>query len=105
MAAHCAVASRPPASITVRYRSERGQWRCGMATGSDYDSEVQMFVQRPREIDLAHLRFLRWLAARGSLEHEPAGQPRGVYALADVVLTQGDSVRGGVAPAHPKYSE
>ena len=28
-----------------------------MAAGSDYDSEVQMFVQRPREIDLAHLRF------------------------------------------------
>jgi hypothetical protein len=58
-----------------------------MATGNDYDSEVQMFVQRPREIDLAHLRFLRWLAVRGSLEHEPAGRPYGVYALDDVPVT------------------
>ena len=54
-----------------------------MATRSDYDGETQMFVQRPREIDLAHLRFLRWLAVRGSLEHEPAGQPHGVYAVGD----------------------
>jgi hypothetical protein len=76
-----------------------------MATGNDYDGEVQMFVQRPREIDLAHLRFLRWLAVRGSLEHEPAGRPYGVYALDDVVLTQTDSVRSGVARKRSERSE
>jgi hypothetical protein len=76
-----------------------------MAPGSNYDSEVQMFVQRPREIDLAHLRFLRWLAVRGSLEHEPAGQPYGVYALTDVLSARTDAVRAGVAPARPTYSD
>ena len=68
-----------------------------MAKGSDYDGDVQMFVQRPREIDLAHLRFLRWLAVRGYLEHAPAGQSYGVYAA---VLAQIDSARRATAPAH-----
>lgn len=47
-----------------------------MMTGkSGYDSEVQMFVEEPRKLDLAHLRFLRWLAERGLLEHALAGVP------------------------------
>jgi len=76
-----------------------------MAAGSDYDSEVQMFVQRPREIDLAHLRFLRWLAVRGYLEHAPAGRPEGVYARDAAVLAQTDSVRRGTATGHSERSE
>jgi hypothetical protein len=64
-----------------------------VATASEYDGDVQMFVERPREVDLAHLRFLRWLAERGSLEHHPASRPFGVYALADVVLTRSDAAR------------
>ena len=74
-----------------------------MTAGSDYDGEVQMFVQRPREIDLAHLRFLRWLAVRGYLEHAPAGQSCGVYARADVVPAQTGPSRPG--PAHSGYSD
>ena len=65
-----------------------------MAKASDYDGEVQMYVQRPREIDLAHLRFLRWLAVRGYLEHAPAGRSYGVYAT---VLAQTDPVRRSTA--------
>jgi hypothetical protein len=42
----------------------------------DYDSELQMFVDRAHEPDRAHLRFLRWLAEHSWLEHEPIGQPR-----------------------------
>jgi len=76
-----------------------------MATGSNYDGEVQMFVQRPREIDLAHLRFLRWLAVRGSLEHEPLGRSDGIYALDDVVSAHTDSGRRDTASAHSERSE
>jgi hypothetical protein len=72
-----------------------------MATASDYDGEVQMFVEKQREIDLAHLRFLRWLAERGSLEHETAGRSFGVYALADVVLDENEGVQSGAAPSCP----
>lgn len=76
-----------------------------MAKRNDYDGEVQMFVQRPREIDLAHLRFLRWLAVRGYLEHAPAGRSYGVYARDATVLAQTDPVRRGTTPAHSERSE
>ena len=53
-----------------------------MNVSGNYDSELQMFVDRAREPDGARLRFLRWLAERGWLEHEPAGPPTGAYAAA-----------------------
>ncbi len=34
-----------------------------------YDGDLQMFVERPRDPDLARLRFLRWLNERRPLEH------------------------------------
>jgi hypothetical protein len=76
-----------------------------MATGSNYDGEVQMYVERPREIDLGHLRFLRWLAVRGYLEHAPAGRSYGVYARDAAVPAQTDAVRRGTAPTHPQCSD
>lgn len=45
-----------------------------------YDDELQMFVEAVREPSSAYLRFLRWLADRGLLEHEAAGRPTGEYA-------------------------
>jgi len=65
-----------------------------MATGSNYDGEVQMFVEKQREVDLAHLRFLRWLAERGNLEHAPVGRSNGAYARANGELSRADAVRG-----------
>ena len=49
------------------------------AGSSQYDAELQMFTDEPREPDLARLRFLRWLAERGRLEHEAVGDPTGAY--------------------------
>ena len=52
-----------------------------MQTGTaQYDADLQMFVERPREPDPARLGFLRWLAERGRLEHAAAGTPAGEYA-------------------------
>jgi hypothetical protein len=45
-----------------------------------YDSALQMFVEEPREPDLARLTFLRWLAERGRLDRGPAGAPSGEFA-------------------------
>lgn len=45
-----------------------------------YDSDLKMFVEPSCEPDLAHLRFMRWLAERGLLEHRPAGAPSGDFA-------------------------
>ena len=45
-----------------------------------YDGDVHMFREEPREINVAHLRFLRWLIERGRLEHLPAGPPSGELA-------------------------
>ena len=48
-----------------------------------YDGDLQMFCEEPREINVAHLRFLRWLIEQGRLEHLPAGPPSGELAVAD----------------------
>lgn len=50
-------------------------------TGNErYDPELQMYIQPITEIDLGKLRFLRWLAEQGVLEHEVFGEPIGVFA-------------------------
>jgi hypothetical protein len=48
---------------------------------SVYDGELGMFREAPRPVDAGHLRFLRWLAERGRLEHPVAGPPYGELAL------------------------
>ena len=53
-----------------------------MAAIGRYDSDLQMFVEEPRDVRRAHLRFLRWLVERRDLEHPAVGPPSG--ALADV---------------------
>jgi len=42
-----------------------------------FDGDLQMFRETTREFNLAHLRFLRWLAEQGRLEHKPLGPPSG----------------------------
>ena len=42
-----------------------------------YDGTLQMFREVPRTVDIAHLRFLRWLVEEGRLEHLPYGPPSG----------------------------
>ena len=59
-----------------------------------YDSALQMFVEPPREPDLARLTFLRWLVERGRLDHGPAGAPSGeVAALAAGADRSADQLR------------
>lgn len=47
-----------------------------------YDGDLRMFREAPRPVDLARLRFLRWLAEQGRLEHPAAGPPSGELAAA-----------------------
>lgn len=42
-----------------------------------YDGALEMFVQEGQAPDESTLRFLRWLAERGKLEHDIAGPPSG----------------------------
>lgn len=48
-----------------------------------YDGDLEMFCEAPRAINVAHLRFLRWLIEQGRLEHLPAGPPSGAFAAGD----------------------
>jgi hypothetical protein len=48
-----------------------------------YDGNLEMFCEAPQAINMAHLRFLRWLIEQGRLEHPPAGPPSGEFAVAD----------------------
>lgn len=45
-----------------------------------YDGDLQMYVLPPREPDGRRLRFLRWLAEHGRLEHAIAGPAGGPLA-------------------------
>jgi hypothetical protein len=67
-----------------------------MQRPADYDSDLRMYRAAPRPLDVAHLRFLRWLADRGRLEHAPAGPPSGDAATAHyaVVPTRSSAVGG-----------
>ena len=48
---------------------------------SGYDSELQMFTDRPPEPNMDRLRFMRWLVENGRLEHGVEGQPAGAFAF------------------------
>ena len=56
-----------------------------MKDAQSYDGDLEMFREPPSPVDEAHLRFLRWLAERGRLEHLPAGPPSGAFAEGDAV--------------------
>jgi hypothetical protein len=45
-----------------------------------YDGTLQMFCEPTHEIDLAKLRFTRWLVEQRRLEHPPYGESTGEYA-------------------------
>jgi hypothetical protein len=47
-----------------------------------YDGDLRMFRETPKPVDIARLRFLRWLAERGCLEHPAAGPPSGELVAA-----------------------
>ena len=47
---------------------------------SYYDPDLQMFTNPPGNPDPRRLRFLRWLAERGRLEHRVAGIESGPLA-------------------------
>lgn len=50
--------------------------------GHKYDATTQMFVEEePRTPQLESLKFLRWMAEQGKLEHAIAGAPSGEYAI------------------------
>ncbi len=46
-----------------------------------YDGDLHMFCEAPREINVAHLQFLRWLVEQGRLDDPPVGPPSGELAL------------------------
>jgi hypothetical protein len=47
---------------------------------SSYDGDLQMFREPPGAVNLARLRFLRWLVECERLGHRPAGPPSGEFA-------------------------
>jgi hypothetical protein len=57
-----------------------GGWRAIMKDTKSFDADLQMFRETLRAVNLAHLRFLRWLVEEGRLEHGVAGVPAGELA-------------------------
>jgi hypothetical protein len=54
-----------------------------MKPNGTYDGNLQMFRQTLAEPDMARLRFMRWLAETGRLEHQAYGAPAGEFASDD----------------------
>jgi hypothetical protein len=44
---------------------------------NSFDGDLQMFCEASKPVNIAHLRFLRWLVEHGRLEHLPANPPAG----------------------------
>jgi hypothetical protein len=55
----------------------------GMNAHLAYDKDLQMFIEPSAQLNVQKLRFLRWLAERGMLEHEIFGTASG--PLADMI--------------------
>jgi hypothetical protein len=45
-----------------------------------YDGKLEEVCEAPKAMNVAYLRFLRWLIEQGRLEHPPAGPPTGEWA-------------------------
>jgi len=45
-----------------------------------YDGALQMFCESAHDVDVARLRFIRWLVENRQLEHPPFGEPSGEFA-------------------------
>jgi hypothetical protein len=61
-----------------------------------FDGDLQMFRERPKPVNLAHLRFLRWLIEHGRLDDLPAQPPGGELTekpMADSVPVNARQVR------------
>ena len=43
-------------------------------------SDLEMYRETESAVNGAQLRFLRWLADQGRLEHPPLGPPSGLFA-------------------------
>ncbi len=50
-----------------------------MKAVGQYDGTLQMFVEAPRDVDVARLAFVRWLVEHGRLEHKLAGPSSGEF--------------------------
>ena len=48
-------------------------------SGAQYDGDLQMFRVAAHEPSREALRFLRWMAEQGRLEHEVSGPSSGEY--------------------------
>jgi len=66
-----------------------------MNSTRQYDGELQMFCEPVHEVDLAKLRFLRWMIEAGKLEHEVAGAPAGEYAGLQRLIGEGTILPDG----------
>jgi DNA-binding transcriptional ArsR family regulator len=72
----------------ARHTGERRRRQAMNIGTSRYDAELQMFADEPRELNLNRLRFLRWLAEHGRLEHRAESEPIGPYALTAAILEE-----------------
>lgn len=56
-----------------------------------YDTSLQMFVEKPRPVNSSKLLFQRYLAETGHFDHAPMSAPVGELALA-MVVTEGKPI-------------
>ena len=81
-----------PATEGARY----DDGRLAVARIGRYDSDLQMFVEEPRDARRVHLRFLRWLVERQGLEHPVSGPPSGSFAEPGASSRREEGLRASV---------
>lgn len=55
-----------------------------------YDTELKMFVEKPKEANIGHLKLLRFQAERGDFGYKPYSMPRGdnLFRLSDIEIAR-----------------
>jgi hypothetical protein len=53
-----------------------------------FDTDLQMFVEKPQPVRMDRLLFQRWLVDNNRGEHQPFSRPAGEFAMAIAVLRE-----------------
>ncbi len=66
-----------------------------------YNTDLHLFKEKPKPVNLNRLLFQRWLVQNGRGEHFPSGRPAGDFALG-LVIREGKPIEDALRSVYRK---